>query len=171
MKRILIGAALAAFAAPAAACISIGPKAEFCGQEQWRFEQYVDEGVLHLITGDDAALGFYHLHKLRPVPTEEDGELDVFEKFRASFKTEYGQPQFANVLSSEGERNGLPSLEYEFSVKDWEEGNRTRLTFFISGGSGYSFVTSGQPPVDAERLNDLHEGALAAFKLKIEAAE
>ena len=67
---------------------------------------------------------------------------------------------------SEGERLGRRTLEYEFTVNSGEEGNRTRLTFLIGGGIGYSFVTSGQPPVDRDTLLARHEAAVEAFRLK-----
>ena len=51
-------------------------------------------------------------------------------------------------------------------VKEWEAGNRTLLTFLIDGDTGYSFVTSGQPPLDVEDLQKRHETAVAAFRLK-----
>lgn len=155
-----------AFLAPLPAmadCISIGAGAEFCGNPDWTFEKYVDEGVLH-IAADGANV--YHLHRLREVGQDSVDVEVTFEKHAADFLIEYGDAAYTDVVNSQGERHGKRTLEYAFSVKEWEDGNRTFLTFLIDGDTGYSFVTSGQPPLDIEELKKRHEAAVAAFRLK-----
>lgn len=162
-RALFAGAALlSGAAAPAAAgdCFSIGPAAEFCAGDEWVFMRYVEDGVMHLAADEK----FYHLHKLREVALDAGPEV-AFEEHAASFAIQYGGEAYEDVVSSQGERWGRRTLEYEFTVKDWDEGNRTRLTFLIAGGMGYSFVTSGRPPVDRAELNARHEAALAAFRL------
>lgn len=163
MRRLLL-AALVALPLPAMAdCLSIGPGAEFCGDADWTFEKYVEDGVLHIAADGE---NIYHLHRLREVGEDGVGAEAVFEKHAANFQTEYGGEAYSDVVNSQGERHGLRSLEYAFTVKEWEEGNRTLLTFLIDGDTGYSFVTSGQPPLDIEEMKKRHEAAVAAFRLK-----
>jgi hypothetical protein len=145
-------------------CLSIGPEAAFCGQSDWEFSKYVDEGVLH-IAADGANV--YHLHRLREVGQDGVDEEVTFEEHAANFLIEYGGEAYADVVNSQGERHGKRTLEYAFTVKEWEEGNRTFLTFLIDGATGYSFVTSGQPPLDPDDLKARHEAAVAAFRLKV----
>ena len=163
MRRLLI-AALVATPLPAFAdCLSIGPGAEFCAEPDWSFQRYVEEGVLH-VAADGTT--FYHLHRLRSVARQGQDDEVIFEEQAATFALEYGGEDYDEVTFKEGERLDRRSLEYEFTVKEWGEGNRSRLTFLISDGIGYSFVTSGQPPVDREQLIARHEAAVEAFRLK-----
>lgn len=165
--RIVASALVAiAMASPAiASCYSIGENAAFCGRDGWKFERYMEGGVL--FTGRDDKAAFYHMHRLRPAEGQSDLSNDdmVFREHAVSFLREYQKPQYSDVVHSEGERFGLSSLEYEFTTEGWGEGNRTRLTFIIDGATGLSFVTSGQAPVDPAKLNELHEAALAQFQL------
>jgi len=162
MRRLLL-AALVALPLPAAAdCLSIGPGAEFCADPDWTFQRYVEEGVLH-VAADGTT--FYHLHRLRSVARQDQSDQVIFEEQLATFAIEYNGDGYENVTFSEGERFDGRSLEYEFSVKEWGDGNRSRLTFLISDGIGYSLVTSGQPPVDREALIARHEAAVAAFQV------
>ena len=163
MRRLLIAALVAAPLPAMADCLSIGPGAEFCADPDWTFQRYVEEGVLH-VAADETT--FYHLHRLRSVARQDQGDDIIFEEQVATFALEYGGDSYENVTFSEGVRHDGRSLEYEFSVKEWEEGNLTRLTFLISDGIGYSLVTSGQPPVDRDVLLARHEAAVAAFRLK-----
>ena len=163
MRRVLLAALIAAPLPAMADCLSIGPAAEFCPGDAWTFEKYVDEGVVH-IAADGKAV--YHLHRLREVGEEGLDAEGVFEKHAANFILEYGGEAYSDVASSQGQRLGRRSLEYAFTVKEWEAGNRTLLTFLIDGDTGYSFVTSGQPPLDVEDLQKRHETAVAAFRLK-----
>ena len=163
MRRALLAALMAAPLPALADCLSIGPEAEFCPGGAWTFEKYVDESVVH-VAADGKSI--YHMHRLREVGAEGVGPEAVFEEHAASFVREYGGEAYADVASSQGERHGKKSLEYAFTVKEWEEGNRTLLTFLIDGDVGYSFVTSGQPPLDVEDLAQRHEAAVAAFRLK-----
>jgi hypothetical protein len=146
-------------------CYSIGDNAEFCGRGDWSFDHYMQDGVL--FTGNGPREGFYHLYRIRPIEgVNEVNTSEVMLRENAVvFAREYQKEEYADVMNSVGERFGLSSLEYEFSVVEWGEGNRTRLTFIIDGDQGYSFVTSGQTPVDAAKLNELHEAALAQFRL------
>ena len=108
----------------------------------------------------------YHLHRLREVGEDGVDAEVIFEKHAANFVIEYGGEAYSDVTNSQGERHGKRSLEYAFTVKEWEEGNRTLLTFLIDGDTGYSFVTSGQPPLDLEDLAQRHEAAVGALRLK-----
>ena len=162
-RRLLLAALVAAPLPALADCISIGPKAEFCADPDWTFQRYVKEGVLH-VAADGTT--FYHLHRLRSVARQDQDDQIIFEEQVATFALEYGGDSYENVTFNEGERFGGRSLEYEFSVKEWGEGNRSRMTFLISNGMGYSLVTSGQPPVDRDGLLARHEAAVAAFQLK-----
>ena len=163
MRRLLLAALIAAPLPAAADCLSIGPGAEFCPGADWTFQRYVEEGVLHVAAD---GVDFYHLHRLRSVARQGQDDEVIFEEQAATFAIEYGGGDYDEVTFSEGERLGRRTLEYEFTVKTWEEGNRTRLTFLIGDGIGYSFVTSGQPPVDRDRLLARHEAAVEAFRLK-----
>ena len=163
MRRALLAALMAAPLPALADCLSIGPEAEFCPGADWTFEKYVDDGVLHIAADGD---NVYHLHRLRDVGQAGVDEAATFEKHVADFLIEYGDEAYVDVVNSLGERHGKRSLEYAFSVKEWEEGNRTFLTFLIDDDVGYSFVTSGQPPLDVADLQKRHETAVAAFRLK-----
>ena len=163
MRRLIMAALVAAPLPAFADCLSIGPEAEFCPGDAWTFEKYVDEGVLHIATDGE---NVYHLHRLREVGQDGVDEEVTFEKHAADFLIEYGDEAYVDVVNSQGERHGKRSLEYAFSVKEWEDGNRTFLTFLIDGDTGYSFVTSGQPPLDLEDLKTRHEAAVEAFRLK-----
>lgn len=163
MRRLLMAALVAAPLPAIADCLSIGDGAEFCGDPDWTFQKYVDEGVLH-IAADGANV--YHLHRLRTIGEDGVDPEVTFEEQAASFLIEYGDKAYTDVVNRQGERHGKRSLEYAFTVKAWEEGNRTFLTFIVDGDTGYSFVTSGQPPLDVEDLEQRHEAAVAAFRLK-----
>ncbi len=163
MRRLLMAALVAAPLPSLADCLSIGPGAEFCADPDWTFQRYVEEGVLHVAAGGES---LYHLHRLRSVARKDQDDEVIFEEQAATFALEYGGEDYDEVTFEEGERLGGRSLEYEFTVKEWGEGNRSRLTFLIRDGIGYSFVTSGQPPVDREQLIARHEAAVSAFRLK-----
>ena len=163
VRRLLLAALVAAPLPALADCISIGPEADVCADPDWTFQRYVEEGVLH-VAADGTT--FYHLHRLRSVARQDQDDQIIFEEQVATFALEYGGDSYENVTFNEGERFGGRSLEYEFSVKEWGEGNRSRMTFLISDGMGYSLVTSGQPPVDRDGLLARHEAAVAAFQLQ-----
>ena len=163
MRRLLMAALVAAPLPAMADCISIGTGADFCGQSDWTFQRYVEEGVLHVAAD---GVDFYHLHRLRSVARQDQSDQVIFEEQVATFALEYGGEDYEEVTFEEGERLDGRALEYEFTVNEWGEGNRSRLTFLISKGIGYSFVTSGQPPVDREQLKARHEAAVEAFRLK-----
>ena len=162
MRRLLMAALVAAPLPSLADCLSIGPGAEFCADPDWTFQRYVEEGVLHVAAD---GVDFYHLHRLRSVARQDQGDEVIFEEQAATFALEYGGEDYDEVTFQEGERLDRRTLEYEFTVKSWGEGNRSRLTFLINDGIGYSFVTSGQPPVDREQLKARHEAAVEAFRL------
>lgn len=163
MRRLLMAALVAAPLPAMADCISIGTGAEFCGGSEWEFSKYVDEGVLHIAADGE---NIYHLHRLRTIGEDGVDPEVTFEEQAASFLIEYGGEAYTDVVNSQGERHGKRSLEYAFTVKEWEEGNRTFLTFLVDGDTGYSFVTSGQPPLDIDEMEKRHEAAVAAFRLK-----
>ncbi len=163
MRRLLMAALVAAPLPAMADCISIGAGAEFCGGSDWEFSKYVDEGVLHIAADGE---NIYHLHRLRTIGEDGIDPEVTFEEQAASFLIEYGGEAYTDVVNKQSERHGKRSLEYAFTVKEWEEGNRTFLTFLVDGDTGYSFVTSGQPPLDIEEMKKRHEAAVAAFRLK-----
>ena len=163
MRRLLMAVLVAAPLPAVADCLSIGTGAEFCADPDWTFQRYVEEGVLHVAAD---GVDFYHLHRLRSVARQDQGDEIIFEEQAATFALEYGGEDYDEVTFKEGERLDTRTLEYEFTVKSWGEGNRSLLTFLISDGIGYSFVTSGQPPVDREQLKARHEAAVEAFRLK-----
>ena len=163
MRRLLMAVLVAAPLPAVADCLSIGTGAEFCADPDWTFQRYVEEGVLHVAAD---GVDIYHLHRLRSVARQDQGDEIIFEEQAATFALEYGGEDYDEVTFKEGERLDTRTLEYEFTVKSWGEGNRSLLTFLISDGIGYSFVTSGQPPVDREQLKARHEAAVEAFRLK-----
>ncbi|MGB0505488.1 MAG: hypothetical protein ACPGGK_04760 [Pikeienuella sp.] len=162
---LLAALAFGSTAIAESSCYSVGENAEFCGRGDWSFDHYMKDGVL--FTGNETREGFYHMYRLRPIKgvNEVNTSEVMLREHAATFAREYQKEQYSDVVNSDGERFGLSTLEYEFSIEEWGEGNRTRLTFLIDGDQGYSFVTSGQAPIDPAKLNELHEAALSQFRL------